>query len=79
MTITVSRGSSHDSQGRKLCCFCHRRPRRPGQRSCGPCHTDYMREWRKGTIQMQLTPQERAAVLAARKAGWPVGGGLEAS
>lgn len=35
----------------------------PGQKWCRVCKTEYARDWRAGTIQMQLTPGERAMLL----------------
>ena len=66
MTISVSRGTFHDSRGQKLCGKCGLRPRRPGQRTCGPCHSEYMRQWREGKIEMLLTAEERELILCLR-------------
>jgi hypothetical protein len=35
-----------------------------------------MRRWREGYIEVRLTLLERQAVMRAREAGWPLGGGL---
>ena len=71
MRITVSREAAYDSQGRKLCSRCKRRPRKKGQRHCKECHAEYMREWREGRrgglIQVLLTPDEWALVKAFRQ------------
>ena len=64
------------SDGQKACTNCHRRPRVPGQRWCQVCRTEYNWERRAGKVQVLLTPEEWAAVKAARAAGWPLGGGL---
>ena len=83
MTIYVSRGTLYNSAGQKICGKCGLRPRRPGQRTCQPCHTEYMRDWRKRQpkeaikprmLKVSLSRGEWEAVKAARAAGWPIGG-----
>jgi hypothetical protein len=70
--LLVSQGTV-TGDGQKLCSRCQRRPRRPGQRYCKPCHTDYCAERRAGMVEVLLTPGEWEAVRLARAAGWPVG------
>jgi hypothetical protein len=52
-----------------------RRDKRPQSR-CNGCHAKYERNRRAGKIQMLVTPGEREAILAARAAGWPIGGAI---
>ena len=68
MTLVVSRGAIYLSDGQKACSRCRRRPPKPGQRYCAPCFADYAWERRQGKIQVLLTPEEWAAVKAAREA-----------
>jgi hypothetical protein len=63
--IIVSRGSK-TADGVKSCSRCGKARDREGQRYCRACHADYVREWRAGKVQVLLTPEEYAAVKAAR-------------
>jgi hypothetical protein len=69
------------SGGQKACVRCFKRPvmmrrartktgagsrRVPGS-YCRICATEISRQWREGTIQVQLTAEEWAAVKAARQ------------
>ena len=47
-------------------CSCGRGPRRPGQRKCGVCHAEYMREYRRDKVSMELTKDEAALIRQLR-------------
>ena len=47
-------------------CSCGLRPRTPGQRKCGPCHSEYMRLWRAGKVEMMLTEDEAQLIRQLR-------------
>jgi len=66
--IVVSRESKTAGAGVKGCSKCSQPRDRDGQRYCTKCHTGYMREWRAGKVEVLLTPEEWAAVKAARAA-----------
>jgi hypothetical protein len=56
------------------CGRCEKRPRKPGQRVCGPCHAQYMREWRRRkreefAREMQELADIRARQIARRRPG----------
>lgn len=68
MAIIVSRGTTHTSDGRKVCSRCKLRPPSRGNTYCASCHTAYMREWRRGKVQVLVTPEEWAMILARRGA-----------
>jgi hypothetical protein len=57
---------SHETE--KLCATCNTRPRKRGQAYCGPCHRDYMRNWRAGFVERRLSAEEWAAVELLRAA-----------
>lgn len=65
MTVSVSRGTV-SVDGQKPCARCGRRPRRGRQSYCGPCHREYMREWREGKINVTLTRDEWAMIRRLR-------------
>ena len=68
MKVTVSRGTAaYDGRGRKLCSRCKQRLPAKGQRYCRPCFADYNAERRAGMVEVLLTPEEWAAVKAARE------------
>lgn len=52
----------------RRCSTCHRRPARARQRTCGPCHTRYMVDWRAAkkrendAMQKELAKYRRAAL-----------------
>jgi hypothetical protein len=73
--LNVSRESIVTGDGQKVCSSCKRRPRRKGQRTCRRCHTEYMRGWRSGKVEMLLTPEEVTLIrdLRAEAAGAPGG------
>lgn len=80
--MNVPRASITRSDGRKACARCggpvdqvRRRFRDAGlpgvlyESWCRKCKTEHARERRKGKVQVLLTPEEWAAVKAARVAG----------
>ncbi|MHB1875819.1 MAG: hypothetical protein ACYCPF_13310 [Streptosporangiaceae bacterium] len=73
--MIVSRGTSYRSDGSKACARCgRRRDRGPGQAYCRRCHTEYMRQWRAGRVEMLLSPEEAAAIRALREVGGSASG-----
>ena len=68
MVTIVSRESSYDPEGRKLCSRCRRRPARKRQRYCNLCFAEYGRERRAGKVQVLLTPEEWEFIKDARRA-----------
>jgi NMD protein affecting ribosome stability and mRNA decay len=56
------------SRETKPCSRCGRPRDRKGQRLCRECHAENMRARRKGKVEVHLTPEEWAAVKAARQA-----------
>jgi hypothetical protein len=65
--IVVSRESKATEDGRKLCsCGCGQPRDREGQRYRRACHAAYMRKWRQGKVEVLLTHEEWAAILAIR-------------
>lgn len=78
MVSNVSRGQSASVtiNGQPVCVRCGRRPVRPTspwakrkrQSYCNVCHADINFERRQGKVEVLLTPEEWAAVKAARKA-----------
>ncbi len=75
MRLNVSQGTIATSDGQKLCSSCQRWPRRKGQRTCRQCHTEYMRGWRSGKVEMLLSHDEAALIwdLRAEASGEPAG------
>ena len=68
MSLIVSRGAVYLAGGQLACARCGKEPRKKGQSYGKKCHAAYMREWRRGMVAMLLSPEEAAAVKAARKA-----------
>lgn len=64
--MIVSRGSLRTEDGRRVCPRCVKQPLEPAQKYCTNCHSDYERDRRAGTTQMQLTAEELALVLSLR-------------
>lgn len=56
------------SRETKTCSRCGRPRDRKGQRLCRECHASNMRALRRGMVSVLLTPDEWAAVKAARQA-----------
>jgi hypothetical protein len=65
VTLMVSQGTIL-IDGLPACSRCAKRPRRPKQSYCGPCHTDYCAERRRGMVEVLLTPAEWHQVKQAR-------------
>lgn len=76
MKIIVSRRTLWTTDGRRVCSKCQRRTtKRTGNRwrsYCSICHSEYMREQRRGKVTRLLTPAEWAVVQLARELEQPL-------
>lgn len=76
MTNVSRKSSVVRADGKAACSRCGRPVQRTRQRGgrgrpqslCNSCHAEDQRDRRAGTVQVQLTPEEYAAVKAARAA-----------